>query len=245
MSSKLLVASALALSLATAKADSIAASLYTPQAPAGSVITTIDLTGITPASQSTIIGAGYTIEFIGVAANQGVVQGASSGQYAIPVAGVSGSDPLYLTGGYNSPLTDNANNSGNYFSTGLGTIKITFATPQEGFALLWGSIDMGNSLTFNNATNLTVTGADVQAAAAGFVSNGFQGPGGSAWVTIAPTGTFTEVLATSNVVSFEFAGAVGGEEPFSPVPEPSSVLMSISGIGVLGAALVRRSRRSA
>jgi hypothetical protein len=39
--------------------------------------------------------------------------------------------------------------------------------------------------------------------------------------------------------------SVGGEEPFSPVPEPSSVLMSISGIGVLGAALVRRARRPA
>ncbi len=245
MSSKLLVASALALSLATAKADSIAASLYTPQAPAGSVITTIDLTGITPASQTTIVGAGYTVQFLGVGSNQGVVQGAQAGVHAVPVAGASGPDPLYLTGDYGSSLTDESNDSGNYLSTGTGTIKITFATPQQGFALLWGSIDSGNFLTFNNSTNYTVTGAAVQAAAAGFVSNGFQGPGGSAWVAITPTGSFTEVIASSNVVSFEFAGAVGGEDAFNLVPEPSSILMSISGIGMLGAALVRRARRKA
>ena len=47
--------------------------------------------------------------------------------------------------------------------------------------------------------------AAVQAAAAGFVTNGFQGPGGSAYVVVNTSTPFTTVTATSNVVSFEFA----------------------------------------
>lgn len=219
-----------------AKADTISASLYTPSLGSNPVV--IDLFGITLNSTVEIFGSGYTIQFVSpFPSGQGVVQGASSGQYAVPVAGVSGGQPEYLTGDYGSLLTTNIANSGNYLSTGLGSIVITFTTPQYSFALLWGSIDTSNSLTFNDVGSFQVTGSELQAAAAGFVSNGYQGPGGSAYVAVDTSTPFTTVTAASGVVSFEFAGVAGSNLPFTPTPEPASIwyLCGIAvGIGIIG-----------
>jgi hypothetical protein len=218
-----------------AKADTIAASLYTPSLGSNPVV--IDLFGITLGSTAEIFGSGYTIQFVSpFPSGQGVVQGASSGQYAVPVAGVSGGQPEYLTGDYGSLLTTNIADSGDYFSTGLGSIIITFTTPQYSFALLWGSIDTSNSLTFNDVGSFQVTGSEVQAAAAGFVGNGYQGPGGSAYVAVDTSTPFTTVTATSGVVSFEFAGVAGSNLPFTSAPEPASIyLCGIAvGIGIIG-----------
>jgi len=142
--------------------------------------------------------------------------------------------------------------AGNYLSTGLGTITITFDKPQDALALLWGSIDatqttkgktlQGNSLELNDAASFTVTGADVQTAAAGFVSNGFQGPGGSAYVIIDTSTPFTTATFTSGVVSFEFAGVAGSTVPFNGVPEPGTVMLLGSGLLLLcGGLRLRRS----
>lgn len=224
----------LAVSAGMANASTITASLFSPEAGFGPVA--IDLTGITATSQAPFSGPGYSVSF-GVDSDQGVVQGALGGRYAIPVAGVvSGNQPEYLTGGYGSPMTDVAANSGNYFSTGTGTITMNFNQPEYWLALLWGSIDTENLLAFKNGNNtvFTVTGTDVQNAAAGFAGNGFQGPGGSAYVLVNTDTPFTSVIASSSVVSFEFGGVVG-----SPVPEPSSFLC-LFGIGVGIVALRRR-----
>jgi hypothetical protein len=224
----------LAASAGLASASTITASLYSPDAGLGPVI--IDLTGITATSQAPFSGPGYSVSFA-VDADQGVVQGALDSRYAIPVAGVvSGSQPEYLTGGYGSPLTDVAANSGNYFSTGTGAITMNFNQPETWLALLWGSIDTENLLTFKNgaSTVFTVSGTDVQNAAAGFVSNGFQGPGGSAYVLVNTSTPFTSVIASSGVVSFEFGGVVG-----SAVPEPSS-FWCLFGLGIGIVALRRR-----
>lgn len=226
-----------------AKADTIVASLFTPQSPVGTTPVDINLSGITTPSQSTINGAGYTVTFTGVASNEGVVQGNQSPVAAIPVAGVTGGMPEYLTDGFGSSLTTSAAASGNYLSTGLGTITITFATPETSLALLWGSIDASNSLTLNDGpmgAADTITGTQIQAAAAGFVSNGFQGPGGSAYVVIdsAPGSSFTTVTLTSGVVSFESAGIAASSSPFTTTPEPSSLALVGAGLGAM--ALVRR-----
>lgn len=224
-----------------AKASTISASLYTPSL--GSNPVGIDLIGITPNSSAEIFGLGYTIQFVSpFPPGQGVVNGASPGQHAVPVAGVSGGQPEYLTGDYGSPLTTNIADSGNYLSTGLGSIVITFTNPQYSFALLWGSIDTSNSLTFNDVGNTQVTGSEVQAAAAGFVSNGYQGSGGSAYVVVDTTTPFTTVTATSGVVSFEFAGVAGSNLPFTstPTPEPRSTL--ILGLALMSMAVVLRRR---
>ena len=152
---------------------------------------------------------------------------------------MSGGQPEYLTGGYGSPLTTDISASGNYLSTGLGTITITFTDPHNSLVLLWGSIDTGNSVTLNDAANFTATGTEIQAAAAGFVSNGYQGPGGSAWVAVDTDTPFTTATFTSSSISFEFAGVETTTLP--SVPEPSSMVLIGTGIGI-GFLAVRRRR---
>ncbi len=241
--SKALFTTALAFTVTAglASADSITASLYSPLPPVGNVVTPIDLTGITAPSNGTINGKGFSVTF-STAANQGVVRGNLAGAHAIPVAGVSGTTPEYLTGNYGSALTTNAAAAGNYLSTGLGTITITFANPQTSLALLWGSIDASNSLSFNDTGHFLVTGTAVQAAAKGFVSNGFQGPGGSAYVVVDTTTPFTTITAASDVISFEFAGVAGSAGHFTVTPEPASFLLFGLGLGLIAFGAYRRYR---
>ena len=226
-----------------ASADSITASLYSPLAPVGTTPTAVSLTGVTPPSQSTLTGSGYTVSF-STTATQGVVQGNGPGLHAVPVAGVTGTTPEFLTGDYGSSRTTNVAASGNYFSTGLGTITFTFSTPQTSVALLWGSIDTGNSLTFNNGSNYVVTGTAVQAAAGTIGGNGFQGAGGSAYVVVNTTTPFTMITATSTVPSFEFAGLAASTTPFTTTPEPSSLMLLGLGVGIV-ALIARRRHQSA
>jgi len=232
----------MAVGVCTAMGDSISASLFSAVVPAGGTLVPISLSGITTPSQNSLTGPGYSITFSSVALNEGVVQGTINPGHAVPVAGISGSLPEYLTGDYGSPLTTNIADAGNYLSTGLaGVITITFTNPQDSLALLWGSIDFGNSLTFNDAANTTFTGAEVETAAAGFVANGFQGPGGSAYVVIDTATPFTTVTATSNVISLELAGVVASNVPLDPVPEPSGT--ALTGLGITIGILTLRHRK--
>ncbi len=235
-----------ALGSSAAWCSTITASLFSPISPTGSLSVVSDLTGVRTASEDTLTTSGYSITFTGVGATQGVVNGSLGGAHAVPVAGVSvGGSAEYLTGNFGSPLTADIGAAGNYFSTGLGTITITFASPQTSFALLWGSIDTENSLRFNDAGNFVVSGATVQTAATGFVTNGFQGPGGSAWVAITTDTPFTTVTASSSVPSFEFAAIAASTTPFDPAtPEPVSTTLMGSGILFLAAYRLRRTKRT-
>jgi hypothetical protein len=233
------------MSLGMAEASTITADLFSPLAPAGSTPTVIDLTGITDPLQAPLTGTGYSISFAGVGSNQGLVQGNLGGAHAVPVAGVTGGSAEYMSGGFGSPQTTNVGVSANYLSTGPGTITISFVSPVTSFALLWGSIDTGNSLRFNDASNFVVTGSAVQAAAAGFVSNGFQGPGGSAYVVVNTDTPFTSVTATSSVISFEFAPLAASSTPFDPpgAPEPEALTLMAGGILLLAAHRLRSRKR--
>jgi hypothetical protein len=216
----------------------LSASLYTPLAVPGTS-TVVALQGIAPPSQATIHGTGYSISFANMPADQGVVRGTISGLHATPVAGVSAGNPEYLTGDYGSALTTNVTASGNYLSTDLGSITIDFSANKTAFGLLWGSIDPTNSLTLleNGAVVGSVSGTEVQSAAAGFVGNGYQGPGGSAYVEIDSSVPFDEVELSSGQISFEAAGLVASTEPLA-TPEPASLMLL--GTGLASLVLLRR-----
>jgi hypothetical protein len=232
------------LSLGLAEANTVTASLFSPLAPTGSALIVVDLTGFTAGPHTTLSGAGYSINFDAVGSDQGLVQGTLGGSHAVPVGGFADGSAEYLTGGFGSALSTNIGAAGNYLSTGPGTITISFASPQTSFALLWGSIDGGNLLRFNDASNLNVTGTAVQAAATGFVSNGFQGPGGSAYVVVNTDTPFTTVTASSSVISVEFEPIAASTTPFETSnPEPAGFALMAGGILLLFAYRWRNPKR--
>jgi hypothetical protein len=249
-------AALIALSVCIAKGDTVVASLYSPYAPTGSTVIAINLTGISTPSQAEVgggtSGLPYAITFGGVGSEEGVVQNSLSGKYAVPVAGAVGggtsTTPEYLTAGYGSSLTSNIAASGNYLSTGTGTITMTFTSTQHWLVLLWGSIDTANSVTVNDGggtsgANFTETGTALQQIVDGFTTNGSQGVGGSAYVVINSPNGFTTVTLTSGVVSFEFAGVATSTKGFQFAPEPSSTLLIGSGFGMgIWFAAIRRRR---
>lgn len=196
----------------------------------GSIITPVDLGGATAPSQAQIVGFGYTVNFVGTPAHQGVVAGASGGQYAIPIADSAG-----------TPL------AGNYFSTGdTGRIEILFTNPQLGLSLLWGSIDGYNTLELRNRGSVVATvGGAAAAGAAGIPAKGFQGFGGSAYITLTGV-TFNEVRFTSGSNSFEFGAVRASERGFGePNPVPVPAALALFGAGLLGLGLVARKRQVA
>jgi hypothetical protein len=233
------------LSLGVADAGTVTASIFSPLVPSGTSLVVTKLGGITGPSQATVNGSGYSISFANVGSDQGVVQGdLLPGGHGIPVAGEVGGLAEYYTGGFGSALTTDQNASADYLSTGIGTITITFATPQTSFALLWGSIDAGNSLSFNDASHFTVTGTMAQSAAAGFVGSGFLGPGGSAYVVVDTNTPFTTVTATSSIPSFEFIPLAASTTPLDPpAPEPAGLAMMAGGVLVLAAYRLRATKR--
>jgi hypothetical protein len=229
-----------------ASASILSASLNNPFSPLGNVFTPINFSG--PVGNSPIFGLGFYVDF-STAPNQGVVRGGDVINHAVPVAATSDGAPLYLTGGYGSSETSSLSDAGDFLSTGTGTITITFSTPQTSIAILWGSVDKGNTLTFNDTAKDKVTGAQVEQATAGFASDGYQGYGGSAYVLVNTATPFTSITASSTMGSFEFLAEAGATLPLAIseaalTPEPSDMLLLGSGLIVMALIGLRRMRKS-
>jgi hypothetical protein len=124
--------------------------------------------------------------------NAAVVVGPSGGVYAAPF--ISGSNGA---GFGNAP----GQNTTPYITTGSAGVfvnasaEISFSSLQQYFGLLWGSIDVWNTLQFFDGATLvgTVTGTDVAPS-----PNGDQGVNGTRYVNINSTVGFNRVVATSS-----------------------------------------------
>jgi len=208
-----------------ASAMTIVASTAPLPAPSGT-LTPVDVSSAPLGSAAPLFGDGYTVSFSGMPTTQGVVRGLLVNQHAPPVNDAG-------------PIT------GNYLSTGLGAIEISFSAEQYALFVSWGSIDPSNQMAFffQHALVRTVTGAEV-ALAAGIAANGSQGPGGTANVVVTDL-AFDTVVATSGQISFEFHRLVAAATPaddFTAVP--SSGALGIFGLGLLVFGVVARRRHA-
>lgn len=163
------------------------------------------------------------------------VQGSQSGVYAAPV----------LSGGQGAPFGGQADGVDvtTYLTTGKspvpgGEVILRFATPQQYLGLLWGSVDLYNTLEFFDANGSigSITGGQVNAAA-----DGNQGAAGTYYININSDVPFTYVKATSSQYAFEFDNVAFNSTPVT-IPD-GGALTGILGASLLGLGAVSRKLR--
>lgn len=138
----------------------------------------------------------------------------------------SGAPPYYsgATAVFFGEKPNNGADSTNYVALNTGgSATFNFATPENYFGILWGSVDSYNSLTFYDAANNnlgTVTGSNFAAQ----ISMGSQGSNGTTYVNITSSTPFTKVVASSSAIAFEFDDVAFGNTATSAMaPEPGSI----------------------
>lgn len=201
-------------------------------------VSTFDLSG--DVGQTSVSQGGVSLSVDNAAS--GIVQGSLLYYYAAPVMGGNATNPVLWTAPYIQAGCQNvvcgANN--------LGSVTLHFATAQQYFGLLWGSVGTGDVLNFyKNGTLVdSLTGSEVIAAANVNLANGAQGFDGSQYTLVNMLNgiTFDTVQfeqTTQNAfeaADFEYAA----QDTF--VPEPAS--FAVMGIGLLGLGFARYRRQA-
>lgn len=168
-----------------------------------------------------------------------IVSGGMNGQYAPPV--LSGGNGMgFGLGGTDQPNGPNASKYGTSGSTGsIAAAKfiINFDSAQQYFGLLWGSIDLYNTISFFNSGSSvgTLTGTNISATA-----NGNQGLTGTQYVNINSSLAFDSVEFTSASFAFEFDN-IAYSASRQDVPEPGS--LALLGLGLAGLAVAARRKQ--
>ena len=186
--------------------------------PVSGTLFSVDLSGFSPVTSTGtyLLSSGETLDLTGISAGDagqaGVVQGSVGGKYAAPVTDSVGTKY-----------------AGNYLSSGIGSLTIDFPSAESVFALLWGSVDTYNTISFQTAGGpVSFTGSLMPN------NNGDQGFGGSFYTVIESSVPFTAVTLSSTQYAFESATFEYG----TSLPEPAG--MAVLGAGMLGLGFVRR-----
>lgn len=195
---------------ALARADGIIATSYTGTTPFGLIA--LGSSAGAPAYVATgALGtfSGETITATGGAATGNPAD--PSGEYLGTISSVA-----------ETPFTPGGNTQNYYLAVQPGgSITITFATAQEDFNLLWGSVDPGpntiNDLVFNLSGTI-ITGAQILAA---------DSAGGNEVVQLTGVGPFTTVTVTD-------PGATSAFEFVPGVPAPEAGTLGMLGAGLIG-----------
>ena len=154
-----------------------------------------------------------------------------SGQYAPPY--LSNNSGLLFDGQANGADATQYITSGKDGSSNpRAAATITFSGLQDYFGLLWGSVDLYNTLDFYNGNTLvgTITGGQINPTA-----TGDQGVNGTYYVNITSTLGFNKVVARSSEYAFEFDNIA--YQRFV-IPEPGTILIwsAFAGLGLLALA---------
>jgi hypothetical protein len=162
------------------------------------------------------------------------------------VSGIAATEKGSVTGQYAAPwgMGTSTTTGTTYMSVqDGGTEQATWATPQTGLSIYWGSIDSTEGDGILNEVSITVdgytlTGSDL--AALGAIGNGNQSSTvNNQWVTITGLNPFTTVdFHDAGKNAFEFSLASG-------VPEPSTWAMMALGFAGLGFMGWRGSQKTA
>jgi hypothetical protein len=243
----------------------LAAMLGFGQVAQGDILTILPLVGGGPAIGADYvtfddlplgIAGGYAANALGSADGGGINVSFSPDAQAVSGSSSQFAEP-YLSGDNGTAFGQNAltGPDGSQYitsgSNGDGTTSsaatLLFNSPQEYLGLLWGSVDLYNTLEFYNGSTLvgSITGGDVNA-----VANGDQGANGTYYVNINSSLPFDSVVAVSTQYAFEFDNVAyaGGQANPSAVgltiaPEPGSLLVwSLLGLTIGGTGWCRRKR---
>jgi hypothetical protein len=161
-----------------------------------------------------------------------------TGSVVTPVATITGG--ALNPGGSTNPDTGIDGSIANYLSASNGvTETITFNTSKQYFGMLWGSVDVSNTVSLFEGNTLVASYTGQQLENNSVALQPFAAPGSFVdFVADGSAGQFNKIVLSEGATFFETDNyAAAG------VPEPATWAMMLAGFGGLGAAM--RSRRRA